>query len=419
MNNRLICSVEVKLVNMNIQITNFKSLLNVSFEPGTVNVFIGANGSGKSAILEAIGVLSAAISEKVDDSILYNKGVRLGTPSLYKSSFQDQPRIPLNIEFEVKWKNQEDDWVYKVNLNNPIDKPKPAWEYYSEGLKMNETKIFGRSRASKYKLDNFPELEIDNFKGLLSFLQGLKGSNGKAFASDLYELFKDYAIYTPNTTTLRGIQTDPFQREPVGLLGGRLSEAINELLDLDEETFGTLDLDDLFELLSWVQNVSVGKSSKEIISPSVPVTSKTIKFTDRYMKMGRNELTAYDASEGSLYVLFLLTLIMHKNSPKMFAIDNFDQAMNPRLARAVTNIFCKQALINKKTCFLTTHNPLVLDGLDLNNNNIRLFTVERNKKGHTQVNRVNLSNDLLEMGKNGDNLSGLWVKGWLGGVPNI
>ena len=31
---------------------NFKTLENVSFEPGRVNVFIGANGSGKTTVLE-------------------------------------------------------------------------------------------------------------------------------------------------------------------------------------------------------------------------------------------------------------------------------------------------------------------------------------------------------------------------------
>ncbi|PRX67004.1 AAA ATPase-like protein [Cohnella sp. SGD-V74] len=51
-----------------ITIKNFKSLSNITLEPGRVNVFIGANGTGKSALLEAIGVLSAAISDKVDDA---------------------------------------------------------------------------------------------------------------------------------------------------------------------------------------------------------------------------------------------------------------------------------------------------------------------------------------------------------------
>ena len=53
-----------------ISIKNFKSLYDISFEPGNVNVFIGANGSGKSSVLEAIGILSAAISDRVNNNAL-------------------------------------------------------------------------------------------------------------------------------------------------------------------------------------------------------------------------------------------------------------------------------------------------------------------------------------------------------------
>ena len=52
-----------------ISVKGFKSLNNITFEPGNVNVFIGANGAGKSTILEAIGVLSAAMTDRVDNSI--------------------------------------------------------------------------------------------------------------------------------------------------------------------------------------------------------------------------------------------------------------------------------------------------------------------------------------------------------------
>ena len=37
----------------------FKTLERVEIELGLVNVFVGANGSGKSNLLEAVGVLSA------------------------------------------------------------------------------------------------------------------------------------------------------------------------------------------------------------------------------------------------------------------------------------------------------------------------------------------------------------------------
>lgn len=39
-----------------ISFKNFKSLYDTSFEPGRINVFIGANGYGKSTILEVIGL---------------------------------------------------------------------------------------------------------------------------------------------------------------------------------------------------------------------------------------------------------------------------------------------------------------------------------------------------------------------------
>lgn len=56
-----------------IKIKNFKSLYNVIFCPGNINVFIGANGSGKSSVLEAIGVLSAAMTDRVNNNSLQRK----------------------------------------------------------------------------------------------------------------------------------------------------------------------------------------------------------------------------------------------------------------------------------------------------------------------------------------------------------
>ncbi|MEN8220445.1 MAG: hypothetical protein ABFS56_29670, partial [Pseudomonadota bacterium] len=67
--------------------------------------------------------------------------------------------------------------------------------------------------------------------------------------------------------------------------------------------------------------------------------------------------------------------------------------------------------------FLTTHNPLVLDGINLRDDRVRLFAVARNSKGYTEIRRVNVTEELLEEGKKGLTLSRLWVMGNLGGVP--
>ena len=57
-------------------VRTFKSLDDVAVDLGIVNVFVGANGSGKTNLLEALGVLSAAANGKVDDQALLARGVR-------------------------------------------------------------------------------------------------------------------------------------------------------------------------------------------------------------------------------------------------------------------------------------------------------------------------------------------------------
>ena len=77
-------------------------------------------------------------------------------------------------------------------------------------------------------------------------------------------------------------------------------------------------------------------------------------------------------------------------------------------------VFCEQILKQGKHVFLTTHNPLVLDGLDLNNDDVRLFTVDRDDNGYSQIQRVKVSQELIDAGQP---LSRLWINGRLGGVP--
>ena len=61
-----------------------------------------------------------------------------------------------------------------------------------------------------------------------------------------------------------------------------------------------------------------------------------LRFTDRFMAENRNQLTGYDASEGALYVLFAAVLCLSHASPRILAVDNLDQALNPRLATRLT-----------------------------------------------------------------------------------
>ena len=109
-----------------LTIRSFKSLERVEIALGQVNVFIGANGSGKSNLLEAVGVLSAAVAGRVDDEALMRRGVRPGLPKLFKCAFPG--RRPLHIFFGA----ENEKTHYEVSLFNPSSDPKPAWRYHTE-----------------------------------------------------------------------------------------------------------------------------------------------------------------------------------------------------------------------------------------------------------------------------------------------
>ena len=72
-----------------LTISRFKSIYELKdLEFGRVNLFIGGNGSGKSNLLEALGMLSASLKE-ISEVELQRRGVRLSLPVLFKSAFNN------------------------------------------------------------------------------------------------------------------------------------------------------------------------------------------------------------------------------------------------------------------------------------------------------------------------------------------
>jgi len=120
-----------------LKVERFKSIVELELELGRMNVFIGANGSGKSSLLEALGVLGAASFGRVDDETLLRRGVRPGVPKLYKTAFPSSQKVP-RILFSA---TPETGATYEANLWNPIDNPDPAWRYMSERLERGTTTI--------------------------------------------------------------------------------------------------------------------------------------------------------------------------------------------------------------------------------------------------------------------------------------
>jgi len=391
-----------------IQIKGFKSIFSETIVLGRVNCFIGPNGAGKSNILEALGVIGAASNGVVDDESLLRRGVRAGLPRLYKSSFASE-HTPPQIFISATGEAGEN---YRVSLLNPLDAPDPAWSYKTEFLTDGKENFVSDGVRNRKNLN--PQA------GLAALtLVDLEPANP---AAQLMQRLQEYAIYCPNTPTLRGIVPDVQSRAPVGLNGGQLAEGFDALRKnlIDNDGEETEELDQVLELIDWVSDIQTTSHGAALLSPKVPRTRLMLKFTDRFMNMSRNELTAYDASEGALYVIFCALLCLLPQAPRLLAIDNLDQALNPRLLTRLTSCLSGWLRHNgpDRQLLFTAHNPALLDGLDLLDPEVRLFAVERNSDGLTCVRRIELTPELASLNQ-AYPLSRLWAMGHLGAVPNV
>ncbi len=394
-----------------LSVKTFKSLEDVTVELGHVNVFIGANGSGKSNLLEALGVLSAAANGKVDEQALLARGVRSGVPKLYKSAFPAQTgtRIPSHLSFGAYSAQAE----YQVCLWNNLRDPKPVWTFKTESWKENDTQLAGRSPASREKHDRNKE------RGLAA-LKAVEVTEGPALS--LLESLQSYVIFSPATAVLRDVAPETQPKTPVGLSGGNLLSAVHNLVmqRYENNRIGKI-CEDVLDLIDWAKEIKLTSGVQQSLSSNKFSVKTTIGFYDRFMEQGQNILSAYEASEGALYALFLAVIAGHKAGPRLCAVDNADHSLNPRLARALMECLCRwyTTMEEPRQILLTTHNPLILDGLPLQDDRVRLFTVSRTTSGRTSVRRVVVDQDLLEKAERGWSLSRLWVMGHLGGVPNV
>ena len=355
-----------------ITVKNFKSITDMTLSLGNVNVFIGANGSGKSNILEAIAMVAAERSAQIEVNSMIQKGIRIAKPDLMISSFYDQPS---NNTINVNISGTEGERIkYAVTNLTPEDIYSTWNAPWSTGARR------GNIKEAVKKTDK------------------------------LKEYLSKYLIYSLSINALRGLTSDSLQY-PLGLNGEGLDVLLNnipkeEIMQIKESAKDYISwIEDIFfdnEEIYKMQGYKLGRSKSNLY------------FRDKFMQKKNNLFSAENANEGALELLFYLTLFISRKTPDFFAIDNIENGLNPRLCRFLMKKICELAVKNGKQVLITTHNPAILDGLNLNDGSQRLYVVTRNDEGKTQAKRIQTKE---QTGEQRMMLSEMWMKGLIGGVP--
>jgi predicted ATPase len=380
-----------------LQVQNFKSILSDSVELGQLNVFIGENGSGKSNLLEALAVMSAAKQERLDLEGLYSKGVRLAKPELTFSSFngkKQQPHIEISVDFQSEKQLMMIKSIIEADMTDEaVFKWKDSFEQKEQEQQQQD--------ILKHVLNiSAAEDKVELVRALSEQRRTEK------FA--LYQPIQNYLIYNLNTKALRGLLSES-KKVPLGING----EGLDVLLaNFSSDEFNKLQ--EYAYFVNWLEDIVI--DTKDVMKFSDLKLGKSISklyFKDKFMMKQENIFSAENANEGVLHILFYLALFISHKTPSLFAIDNIESHLNPHLCTELMRVICKLAKKTNKQALITTHNPAILDGLNLNDDDIRLFEIYRNDEGHTKTRRIQLNPETKPIKAK---LSELWMRGYLGAI---
>ncbi|RZU47607.1 putative ATPase [Fluviicoccus keumensis] len=402
-----------------IKIENYKSILDLEVEAGRFNVIIGGNGVGKSNFLEALVLFGAADADKLDNEFLVSRGARLVE---FLPLFYDINDSIINLtikadefDYGIKIERLGATHKYQKDISRNEATPDDALDIITRIEKAEDTTFFlekkiaelesSKEKYSKSKDDDLRSLGKQLESLLISLKENINSQKDHiATIKKNLTIIPDFILYSPENTALRNFYREG-QIEPLGINGEGLLKLLKVMQEIEADAFQ--DVLKCLDLFDWFEKIEVPKDLSSL--------EDKVSIKDKYLT------TMFDqrsANEGFLFVLFYAALFCSNNTPSIFAIDNIDASFNPKLCTALITRLVHLSKKYDKQVFVTTHNPAILDGLDLGDEEQRLFVASRNKKGHTRFKRIGLA-DKPKSPANGEpvKLSEAFMRGYLGGLP--
>ncbi len=352
---------------LELDVEGFRSLRNISWRPGDLNVIIGRNGSGKSNLLRFIEVIAACAQGNLNDLIGNFGGMnsvvwdgktnkisfRLKTSALADYSYPE-PRKDYCLTYEATLAQIGKTSSYRIEkeelanyeLMNQGQYPTPFW------IINRPNPTFGRIFDDDERSFQPPDEAIQENEALLAL-----ASN--PLIEERYRQAKLYSKYIRDWTVYQDFRTDKDSkiRQPVDVKNlSRLDPDGQNLVNVLHTLYESPNDPEFKELIDEGMLAAFGSEYKEL--KFSPDASGKIQLGIRWNNLKR-VTPAPDLSDGTLRYLLLLTVLTNPNPPSLIAIDEPEIGLHPRMLPIVTDYAASAA--QRTQVIFTTHSAQFLN----------------------------------------------------------
>ena len=367
-----------------LKIEGFRSLRNVTWEPGDLNILIGPNGSGKSNLLRFLMMVSAAAEGDLADGIQRSGGINAlvwdgQSPAIrfaLKTVPSDPAHNPEHYELEIKRLGTGSAYIINYELLANFFR-------FKAGEKQQPFKFLERTPHRAVVFDEHeqglvaPAESVKEDETLLSMLAGPFVNN--YLVPPFRQQLADIDVYSDLDVRRESVLRQPTvtrAESRVDTDGQNLISVLHTLYTSNREFERNIDS---------AMRAAFGDDYEKLVFP--PAADQLIQLRVRWRTLKREQWAA-DLSDGTLRYLFLITVLASPDPPPVIAIDEPETGLHPAMLPIIAEYAVDASL--RAQVILTTHSPQLLDAFTDKNPST---TVTKWRDGETVL--QNLSGDDL------------------------
>jgi predicted ATPase len=293
------------------RLENFKAHRDTDLALHQFTVLVGDNGSGKTSVLEALHFMDALrpVPKLQQNQRKLAELVRDGTNQM-----------------RLSWEGQADDqrWAASVTVD------------VFEG-KFRALSLTGKDISGLFTYGSDPALALER----------VEKSMGRCA---LYRFRADQVA-----TSAYGDQPGVAVAED----GAQTAVVLADLKLADDDRFDRIEAA-LRRLVPSLERLRIAPAMVERRSGSPPVRGSKVYFDFH----GAKNVPGHHASQGTLVVLALLTVLHGPDRPRVILLDDFDHSLHPRAQMELVRMIKELLALDEFTdtqVIATTHSPFVLD----------------------------------------------------------
>ena len=356
-----------------LTLKGFKSIESlVDFELRPLNILIGANGSGKSNLVDFFRMLRAMANEGLQ-SFVAERG---GADGFFYMGPKQTPKISARLDFG--------EYAYEFDLAATV----------SSGI------MFRRQMAQMAGME-YPVPGVSEC-GLREFQGALHSHLGETRAPDFFEAISNRTVYHFNDTSLLAPMRRPHLVHDRAALRDDASNIAPFLLKLREEYKPS------YELVRDTVRQIAPFFDEFILEPKGGEFDDIVHLQWR-QKGSDFPFQAYQLSDGMIRFICLATALLQPQPPATIVIDEPELGLHPFAIGLLANLI--QSAAERTQVIVSTQSPTLLDQF----NDPEDIIVVNREAGHSTF--VRLKADDLKEWMEDYSVAELWQKDVLRGGP--